>query len=46
MANEADYVELGLACVDVCKALDRGMGGKRMGELSLSVFEAIAQLTT
>jgi len=24
MANKADYVELGLACTDVCRALDRG----------------------
>ena len=27
MANEADCVELGLACVDVCTALDRGLNG-------------------
>ena len=46
MANEADYVELGLACADVCKALDRGMNGRRLDELNQSVFEAIGQLTT
>ena len=45
MANEADYVELGLACADVCKALDRGMNERRMDELSRSVLEAIGQLT-
>jgi len=46
MANKTDYVELGLACADVCKALDRGMKGRRADELSGSVFEAIGQLTT
>ena len=46
MANEADYIELGLACADVCKALDRGMNGRRLDELNQSVFEAIGQLTT
>jgi len=46
MANKTDYVELGLACADVCKALDRGMNGRKVDELSQSVFEAIGQLTT
>ena len=46
MANRADYVELGLACAEVCKALDRGVNGRRMDELSQPVFEAIEQLTT
>ena len=46
MANKTDYVELGLACADVCKALDRGTNGRRLDELSRSVREAIAQLTT
>ena len=46
MANRTDYVELGLACAEVCKALDRGMNGRQMNELSQSVFEAIEQLTT
>ena len=45
MANKADYVELGLACADVCRALDRGMNERRMDELSRSVLEAIGQLT-
>ena len=45
MANRDDYVKLGLACADVCRALDRGMNGRRVNELSQSVFEAIAQLT-
>jgi hypothetical protein len=46
MANETDYVELGLACADVCKALDRGMKGRRVGALTRSVYEAIEHLTT
>ena len=46
MANEMDYVELGLACNNVCAALDRGLKGKRLDELSGSVREAITQLTT
>ena len=46
MANKAEYVELGLACADVCRALDRGMNGRKLDDLSQSVFEAITQLTT
>jgi len=46
MVNDADYVELGLACANVCTALDRGMNGKKMGDLNQSVREAIKQLTT
>ena len=45
MANKSDYVELGLACAEVCKALDRGMNGKKLGDLSRSVRKAIEQLT-
>jgi len=46
MINEQDYVELGLSCADICKALDRGTGGKRLDDLGHSVCEAINQLTT
>ena len=46
MANEADCVELGLACVDVCTALNRGLNGKQLKDLSNPVCEAINQLTT
>ena len=46
MANKSDYVELGLACADVCKALDRGMNGKKLEDLNESVRGAINQLTT
>ena len=46
MVNETDYVELGLSCADVCRALDRGLNGRRIDQLSQPVFEAIGQLTT
>jgi len=45
MINKSDYVDLGLACADVCRALDRGVNGRRVNELGRSVLEAIAQLT-
>ena len=45
MANKIDYVELGIACADVCKALHRGMNGRRLDDLNESVREAINQLT-
>ena len=46
MTNKSGYVELGLACANVCKALHRGMDGKELGDLSQPVREAIEQLTT
>ena len=45
MANKSDYVDLGLACADVCKALERGLDGKELDDLSPPVREAIEQLT-
>jgi hypothetical protein len=44
MANKTDYVELGLACADVCRALDRGMKGT--DTLNDSVCDAIEELRT
>ena len=44
MNNNPDYVDLGLACADVCRAIDRGISGRRLNELSRSVHEAITQL--
>jgi len=44
--NELDYVELGLGCADICRALDRGVGRKKLDDLSQSVCEAINQLTS
>ena len=46
MVNEQDYVELGLSCADICRALDRGMDGKKLDDLSKSVCDAINQLKT
>ena len=46
MINEQDYVELGLCCADICKALKRGVGEKKLEDLSKSVCDAINQLTT
>jgi hypothetical protein len=45
MANEQDYVELGLNCADICEALEKGMGGKQLTDLSKSVCDAINKLT-
>ena len=45
MANDQDYVDLGISCADICRALDRGMNGKRLNDLSQPVREAINQLT-
>ena len=44
MVKEADYVELGLTCADICKALDRGINGKLVDQLSPPVLRAIEQL--
>ena len=46
MVNDQDYVDLGLSCADICKALKRGMGKKTLEDLSESVCDAINQLTT
>ena len=46
MINETDYVELGLACADVCQRLDLGLEGRQRAELGQPVFEAIEKLNT
>ncbi|KAF9790833.1 hypothetical protein BJ322DRAFT_1104480 [Thelephora terrestris] len=46
MVNQQDYVVLGFSCAGVCQALDRGLSGRRMEELSGSVLWAIEKLTT
>ena len=45
MTNRMDYIELGLACADVCTVLKRGLNGKTPNDLNNSVYEAINQLT-
>ncbi|KAF9783129.1 hypothetical protein BJ322DRAFT_137268 [Thelephora terrestris] len=44
LANQQDFVDLGLACARVCKALDRGLKGRQSGNLSPSVLKAIEEL--
>ena len=46
MINETDYVELGLTCVEVFGALDRGTNRKRVDQISHSALTAIEQLKT
>ena len=46
MVNEQEYVDLGLFCADICEALERGIGNKKLDDLSKSVRGAINQLTT
>ena len=45
MVSEADYAELGLACADVCKTLNRRMGIRRTDQLGQSVLKAIEKLS-
>jgi hypothetical protein len=45
MANEQDYVDLGLTCANVCTVLDRSLEGRRLDELSKSGLGAIELLT-
>ena len=42
--DSTDYVELGLACVEICKALDRGMDRRESDGFSQSVREAVEQV--
>ena len=44
MIKKTEYVELGLACADVCETIDQGTNRKHMYQLSRSVLEAIEQL--
>ena len=46
MANKQEYVDLGLSCAKTCKALERGMDGRKLNELSKSTREAISELET
>jgi hypothetical protein len=45
MADDMDYVGLGLSCADVCRALGRGINGKKLEEFSQSLYDAANQLT-
>jgi len=46
MVDEVDYVELGLACADVCTTLNRGLNGRSLKDLNNSAREATTQLIT
>jgi len=46
MVNEVDYIELGLACADVCETLNQGMGIRRVDQLSKPALRAIERLTS
>ena len=46
MIKEADCVELGLTCAQVCQALYLGINGRRQEEFDRSVIEAIEGLKT
>ena len=46
MVHEQDYIKLGLSCVDICEALGRGMGERKLDDLGESVCDAINQLIT
>jgi len=45
MIENPDCVELGLSCAHVCRTLDQGTNGRKQDELSLSVYDAMNQLT-
>lgn len=45
MSNEQAYVELGLNCADICEALDQGLDGKGLDDLSQSARDAVNRLT-
>ncbi|KAF9783117.1 hypothetical protein BJ322DRAFT_1110014 [Thelephora terrestris] len=46
ITNQQDFADLVQACTKVCKILDGGLKGRRLGDLSPSVLEAIGELTT
>ena len=46
MANKDDFVDLGIYCVDICKALKRGTDGKELNELSGPMRTAMEELET
>jgi hypothetical protein len=46
MANEQDYVDLGLFCTEVCDTLYQELKGRQLDELSQSVLRAIGKLAT
>ena len=45
MVNKAEYVELGLACAEVCDAINRSTDRRQMDKLGQSVLGVIEKLT-
>jgi hypothetical protein len=45
MADELEYVELGLECADNCRAIDRVVKGNTLDHLSQPVRDAMNQFT-
>ena len=39
MINVTDYVDLGMACADICRALNQGMNGRQLNDFGHSVCE-------
>ena len=44
MANEQDCVDFGILCANLCDALKRGTEGKKLGDLSEPVRDAVGRL--
>jgi hypothetical protein len=44
MANEQDYVDLGLHCAKICETLKRGMDKTKQEDFSRCLCEAVDQL--
>ena len=45
MIDEAGFVELGLACAEICQSIDRGMKGGGVYQPGAPILGAIEQLT-
>ena len=46
LANQQDYIELGLNCCEICQVLDRGTKERGIGYFTQTVRQAIDRLTT
>ena len=46
MANDEDYINIGLFCAEICQVLNRGLKEEQSDELDQSVVIAIGNLTT
>ena len=46
MIDEAGFVELGLACAEICQSVDRGMKGGGVYQPGVPILEAVEKLET